>query len=401
MRHLKSIPARILIAVFAGIMLGHFFPGGDLKQLSEVGKLVIHWVKIVAGPFLFFTILHSIIEVQIRWRHGAKLLSIAIGNTLVAIAIGVFLAHEVLFSIDRTTLPGGFQTKPATLPTLEFSAWIKTMMPKSVFEPFVANEILLIATLALLIGLATRKSLALVDVNRDQVLRAVEFLRNIAAVLLGWLIAIIPVAVFFVIAGSVSEYGLNVFSSLAKYVGTVWLGFFLQVGLVYGFWIFIVAKISPKKFWSSAREPVLYALGVNSSLATLPLTLRALDKLGISQRSSSLGAGVATNINNDGIILYEAMAVFFIAHLYGVDMDYGTMLMAAGACIVAALGITGIPEAGFVSLSVVVATMGLPAEILPVLLAVDWIIARGRSAVNVLSDMTLSIALDSVEPGKN
>ncbi|MES2963495.1 MAG: cation:dicarboxylase symporter family transporter, partial [Bdellovibrionota bacterium] len=76
------------------------------------------------------------------------------------------------------------------------------------------------------------------------------------------------------------------------------------------------------------------------------------------------------------------------------------MLSTIAACIVAALGITGIPEAGFISLSVVIATMGLPAELLPLLLAVDWIIARGRSAVNVLSDMTLSIALDAVEPDR-
>jgi DAACS family dicarboxylate/amino acid:cation (Na+ or H+) symporter len=86
-----------------------------------------------------------------------------------------------------------------------------------------------------------------------------------------------------------------------------------------------------------------------------------------------------TNLNNDGIVLYEALAVFFVAQLAGIPLTETQMISAAFACIVAAMGITGIPEAGFISLSVVVATMGLPLEALPLLLAVDRIIARGRS----------------------
>lgn len=91
------------------------------------------------------------------------------------------------------------------------------------------------------------------------------------------------------------------------------------------------------------------------------------------------------------------MAVIFIAQLSGISLTESQMLSAALACIVASMGITGIPEAGFISLSVVVSTLGLPVEALPLLLAVDWMLARLRSVVNVLSDMTLSIAMDATE----
>ncbi|MES2965173.1 MAG: cation:dicarboxylase symporter family transporter, partial [Bdellovibrionota bacterium] len=327
MKLLKSVPFQIAIAVALGILAGFAFDSGSLKPLSEIGKMIIHWVKIVAGPFLFLTIVHSVIEVRIRWRHGLKLLSIAVVNMFIAIAIGITLAKTFLFDIDRSALPSNFTAQPTSLPTLSFGSWIKTLMPKSLFEPFIANEILLIALLALVVGLAIRRVyIEQGDSKVSKVVEGIDRLRAIVATILTWLIHIIPFAVFAVIAGSVSEYGLDVFASLTKYVATVWLGFLLQATLVYGFWVFIVAKIKPKIFAREAKEPVLYALGVNSSLATLPLTMRALDRLGISRRSSSLGAGVATNINNDGIILYEALAVFFVAHLHGIDMDLGLML---------------------------------------------------------------------------
>jgi DAACS family dicarboxylate/amino acid:cation (Na+ or H+) symporter len=104
---------------------------------------------------------------------------------------------------------------------------------------------------------------------------------------------------------------------------------------------------------------------------------------------------VGTNLNNDGILLYEGMAVFFVAQAAGIQMDFATQLTAAFICILGTIGIAGIPEAGFITLSLVLTTVGLPTELLPMLLTVDWILGRGRSVVNVLGDMTVSIALDN------
>jgi DAACS family dicarboxylate/amino acid:cation (Na+ or H+) symporter len=137
----------------------------------------------------------------------------------------------------------------------------------------------------------------------------------------------------------------------------------------------------------------VYALGTNSSLATLPLTLEALDRLNVPKAASRLGACVGTNLNNDGIILYEAMAVLFVAQAYGIDLSLGEQLAAALMSLAAAIGVAGVPEAGVISLSLVLTAVGLPLEIVPLLLTVDWIIARMRSATNVLSDMTVSIGI--------
>lgn len=397
----NSLPLQIILAVILGAALGTLFPNAELKAFSEVGKAVIHWVKLIAGPFLFLTVVASIVEVELKASDGLRLLGIALLNTAIAIAIGVGLAQLFLGDVRIDGLAANLNAVQRPEIQLGFSSWIKTFMPPSLFSPFVQNEILLIAVLAMLVGIALRKVYAEEGAKKfREVAAQFEQARAVPAVLLNWLIHIIPLAVLTVVAGAVSEYGFSIFNSLFKYVGVVLLGFVLQTTIVYGTWIFAVAKMRPREFFKHAKEAISYAFGVNSSLATLPLTLKALKGMGVSARSSSLGAGVATNLNNDGVVLYEAMAVFFIAKVSGIPLSDGQMIAAAGACIVASMGITGIPEAGFISLSVVVSTLGLPAEMLPLLLAVDWMIARGRSVVNVLSDMTLSIAMDATDPAR-
>ncbi|HVK60019.1 MAG TPA: cation:dicarboxylase symporter family transporter, partial [Bdellovibrionales bacterium] len=369
------LPLLVLVAVVVGVALGTLFPDGALKSVSEIGKLIIHWVKLIAGPFLFLTIVASVVEVQIRWRDGLKLVGVALFNTSIAIALGVGLASVFLSDLKLPELNIAASAAPTNL-TLSFDGWVKTLTPSSLFAPFVNNDILLIALMALLTALALRK---IYSGEGETAVQAVAektlALRKLPATFLEWMIAIIPLAVCAVVAGSVSQYGLAPLVSLLKYVAVVLLGLTLQVVLVYGTWLFIVKRISPKRFWAEAKEPIFYALGVNSSLATVPLTFKALKNLGVSPKAASLGAGVATNLNNDGVVLYEAMAVFFIAGLYGIPMTETQMITAALACIVASMGITGVPEAGFISLSVVVGTLGLPAEALPLLLAVDWMIA--------------------------
>jgi DAACS family dicarboxylate/amino acid:cation (Na+ or H+) symporter len=125
--------------------------------------------------------------------------------------------------------------------------------------------------------------------------------------------------------------------------------------------------------------------------------LQALDDMQVPKAASRLGSCIGTNLNNDGILLYEAMAVMFVAQAYGMDISLGEQITVALISLAAAIGVAGIPEAGVISLSLVLTAVGLPLEILPMLLTVDWIIARVRSIVNVLSDMTVSIGIAALE----
>ncbi len=391
----NSIALQIFLAVVLGVVVGVFAPGEHMAIFTKIAKMILHWVRLIAGPFLFFSVVLSLLQIQAKWSSGLKLIVIALFNTTLALIIGITMTRVFLTDIAIPLSVESSAQKPAA--TLSADGWVQTLSPESLFSPLVKNEILLIALLSLLIGLATRQAFK----DQPEVLKKISFgfesVRSILEQILMWILKIIPVAVFLVIAGAVAQFGFDVFSQLAMYVTVVVSALALQCVLVYGTWIVGVVKIPLRRFWQEAKKPLVYALGINSSLATLPLTLKALKQLRVSDSAASLGAGVATNLNNDGIVLYEASAVFFIAHLHGLQWDLWQMVTAALACVVAAVGITGVPEAGFISLTVVVTSLGLPVESLPLLLAVDWVMARLRSVVNVLSDMTLAIVLDHFE----
>jgi len=118
----------------------------------------------------------------------------------------------------------------------------------------------------------------------------------------------------------------------------------------------------------------------------------------VSPQSSRLAACVGTNLNNDGITLYEAMAALFLAQALGFNLPIGNQLLIVVASIIAGAGVAGIPEAGLIVLPLVLSAAGLPDHIIvaaiPLIMTVDWIIARARSGVNVMSDMLVAILLD-------
>jgi Na+/H+-dicarboxylate symporter len=124
--------------------------------------------------------------------------------------------------------------------------------------------------------------------------------------------------------------------------------------------------------------------------------------MGVSPQSARLAACVGTNLNNDGILLYEAMAVLFVAQAIGIPLSFPEQMLVAASCVIAGIGISGVPDAGLISLLIVLKTVKLPEEsvnaIVPFLLSVDWILGRCRSTTNVASDMLVAVLLDKLSP---
>ena len=206
-------------------------------------------------------------------------------------------------------------------------------------------------------------------------------------IILSWAIQLVPLAVFGVVARTVGRYGFEPFKGLVVYLAVGMLGLGIQVAVVYQLWIKFVARMPLRRFWAGAHEAVVYAMGTASSLASLPMTLRTLQKMQGPPQSARMAACVGTNLNNDGILLYEAMAVLFVAQASGIHLSLADQLLAAGACAIAGIGISGVPEAGLISLIIVVRTVHLPETIVPLLLTVDWVLGRCRAMTNVVSDL--------------
>ena len=391
------LSTRILLGIALGIVTGLVL-GERASAFGELGKVVIQLIKAVASPLVFLVVVNAVLQTEIELRAGGRLLKWAMVNASIALTIGLTLSNliEPGHHLAHVTPQAPADVQAYVGRRIDLWSVLGNFVPSSVVSPFLENQILAIVVIALLFGFGLRRARndAPFASGSRTVEAALTALLRVVEVVLTWVIALIPFAVFGVVARAVGEHGFEPLRGLGFYVGVGLLGLGLHILLTYQAWLVLFAKRPLRSFWREAREPVIYAMGANSSLATLPVTLRALDRLGVSRQSSTLGAVVGTNFNNDGIILYEGMAVLFVAQASGIDLSIGQQIVAAASCMVAAMGVAGVPEAGFISLALVLNTVGLPVEILPLLLTVDWIIARARSVTNVLSDMMLSILVD-------
>jgi Na+/H+-dicarboxylate symporter len=394
----SGFPVAIIVAMGFGLLAGLLL-GQHAVPLGVFGKLFVQLIKMMAIPLVFFSIIEALVATSVSWKSAGRLFIVVAINSTCALAIGLTLSNLVHpgqgFILQHT--PEGApipEVKPFDLQTA-----LNAIMPSSIVQPFVENNVIAVVLLSLLLGGALRKHLntAHADYASGQVERVIRTVIAVWNILLGWLVRLVPIAVFCVTARTVGEYGFAPFKGLVWYVGLAVSGLLLHISLVYPIWIRFVAGLSLRDFLSHAKRPVVYAFGTNSSLATLPLTLQALDDMQVPKAASRLGSCIGTNLNNDGILLYEAMAVMFVAQAYGMDISLGEQITVALISLAAAIGVAGIPEAGVISLSLVLTAVGLPLEILPMLLTVDWIIARVRSIVNVLSDMTVSIGIAALE----
>ncbi len=135
-----------------------------------------------------------------------------------------------------------------------------------------------------------------------------------------------------------------------------------------------------------------------STAATIPITLRSLERLGISRRSSQLTACIGTNFNNDGTALYQATAALFIAQALNYQLSLSDQVVIMLTTLIASVGAGGIPSGSFVTMPLIFAAVRLPSDKIPILLTVDWLLDRCRTTSNVLGDMTVAVLLDRVSP---
>lgn len=393
---------KILIAMGLGVGAGVLF-GSHVTGLGLVGKLFIQLIKVMAVPLVFFSIVDALITTKLSWAGARKLAVVVVINTSVALLIGLALSNAVQPGVYFERSVTGFEgVQPPNVDSIDFGKIVSSIIPTSIVAPFADNNVIAVVLLALLLGTALRQHLTggKADYELVQAERMIRTVLSVWSSGLMLLVRLVPFAVFCVTARTVGEYGFEPFKGLSLYIALAIGGMLIQIAVVYPIWIRFVGGIPLGYFIRLAKKPVVYAFGTNSSLATLPLTLEALDSLKVSKSSSRLGACIGTNLNNDGIVLYEAMAVLFVAQAFGFHLTLEQQLLAAGMSLIAAIGVAGVPEAGVVSLSLVLTAVGLPLEIVPLLLTVDWIVARMRSVTNVLSDMTVSIGIDGLGRGR-
>uniref|UniRef100_A0A8B9JU47 Amino acid transporter n=2 Tax=Astyanax mexicanus TaxID=7994 RepID=A0A8B9JU47_ASTMX len=197
-----------------------------------------------------------------------------------------------------------------------------------------------------------------------------------------------PVGILFLIAAKIIEVDdWDIFRKMGMYMVTVLSGLAIHAIVFLPLIYFILVRKNPYSFALGMAQALVTALMISSSSATLPVTFRCAEENNrVDKRITRFVLPVGATINMDGTALYEAVAAIFIAQLNGLDLDVGQIVTISITATVASIGAAGVPNAGLVTMVIVLTAVGLPASDVTLIVAVDWLIDRFRTMINVLGD---------------
>ncbi len=387
----QNIPlyARIVIALILDVLTG-LLMGSDAAVLAVPGKLVLRLLGALAPALILAAIVHTFMTTNLGGPLARRLPWLLLLNTLVAIMVGLTVANLIQPGEGAGITPP-IAHEEATHSANSLALFLENV-PKSLLGPLGDDgKVIGVIFIAVAFGMALRK-------ERERPIMTVghlvELFLEALITILHWIIAVVPLAVFGIVASIVGTKGFAQFKALGIFVLCVLLALAIQA-IYYLLRIRFGSWVRPAELLRGGRDALVMAFSTASSTATMPVTYVSLrEKVGLREQSASMGALVGANFNNDGTALYEAMAALFIAQMIGMELSLQQQMMVVLTSIIASVGAAGIPEAGLVTMTMVFAAVGLPVEYIPVLLTVDWFLDRCRTTINVLGDMNVSCLLD-------
>lgn len=426
---------RIVFAMAAGVLAGAVL--GEQARVMEIpSTIVLQLLGALAPPLILVAVTHVLMTTEIRGKVAGRLCGLLLINTTVAIVIGLTVANLMKPGRWNTSEPqqaqeagtgdesGGAtpveQSPNGSTELAEIRGTLAALqqdvdglkqenvterkspvellaqnVPHSVLGPLGDKQnIIGVILIAVAFGLALR---GIREKRLDTVENMVEAAYHVLLTVLHWIINLVPIGVFAIVASVVGVKGFGAFASMGAFVLAVVVALLLQT-VWYLVRIRFFSWARPIDVLRGMRDALFMAFSTDSSTATMPVTYACLkDKVGVREESASMGALVGANFNNDGTALYEAMAALFIAQTLGQHLTLSQQLIVVVTSIIASVGAAGIPEAGLVTMTLVFSAVGLPIKYIALLLTVDWFLDRCRTTINVLGDVNVSCLLDGRE----
>jgi Na+/H+-dicarboxylate symporter len=376
---------RIVAALVLGLITGLAL--GDHAIVFEIpSKVILQLLGALAPPLILVAVTHVLMTTPISGKSAGRLAGLLLLNTTMAIVIGMIVANVVRPGTwSELPEPVAQEAKGKTA-----SEIIVQSVPKSLFGPLGDTpNIIGVIIIAVAFGVALR------EFNSKPIVRElVEVAYAVLLKVLHWIIQLVPIGVFAVVAKVVGTQGFGPFKALGAFIVAVLIALALQATW-YLVRIRFFSWVRPLDALRGMRDALVMAFSTASSTATMPVTYECLtEKVGVQEKSASMGALVGANFNNDGTALYEAMSALFIAQMLGHQLTLTQQLIIVLTSIVASVGAAGIPEAGLVTMIMVFTAVGLPVEYIAFLLSADWFLDRCRTTINVLGDVNVSCLLD-------
>lgn len=273
------------------------------------------------------------------------------------------------------------------------------IIPRNLFNAMLRMDILPLIVFALLLGAA----LSVLGRRGQAVIQFITGLNDALMQLISWIMKVAPFGIFGLIASRIGEAGgfagfMPELIAVGKYSLTVVIGLSIHGIIILPLILILFAKRNPLQYLTGVAPALLNAFSTASSSATLPLTLTGVERQNrVSDKTASFVLPLGATINMDGTALYEAVAAMFIAQVYAIHLGPVEQTIIFLTATLAAIGAAGIPQAGLVTMVIVLKAVNLPIEGIGIILTIDWLLDRFRTTVNVWGDSIGAAVVDTLE----
>lgn len=408
---------KLLLGLVAGIVLGTIaHPYQDaawMKHLNDIvmmplGQVFLRLLFMIVVPMVFSALVLGVYDLA-RHQGVGKVASKTLFYTVIASTCSVLIGIGMVnffrpgegFKVDTSV----FETTKSNVDTItananaskSFGQAIVEIIPKNPLEAAVKaleGEMLSLMFCALFFGFAFY--LYQRDENKELKIMAIfDEVFNASLKIVDLAMKIAPIAVFAIVFGTASKFGLEIFESLLYFAAIVVGGLLIQQIVVYGLLLKFVAKRSPMDFFSKSKEVLLYAFSTSSSNATLPKAIEVAEtKLGLTPSISRFVLTVGATANQNGTALFEGVVVLFLAQVFGVDLTVGQQVQVVVMCIVAGIGTAGVPGGSLPIIMIIMKGVGIPPEGIALILGVDRFLDMCRTTLNVSGDLVIAALVD-------
>ncbi|GIW52423.1 MAG: sodium:dicarboxylate symporter [Gemmatimonadales bacterium] len=395
--------------VGVGVNLAGWEPGIRLIQSMEIlGTAFIRAITMIVIPLVVASLMvgvASLGDLRELGRIGGKTVAYYLCTTAVAVSIGVVLSNLIQ--------PGGRIPEESKTALLEaYGGEAQGRIELAQEAPGLGNLFLSLISdnpiqsaaegdmlpLIIFTILFAAAASVLAEEKKRVLIGFFDAVNHTSMVIINWIMAVAPYAVFALIAAVTARFGFDVLRSLLVYAATVVAGLLLHAFGTYALVVKFLARFRLGEFYRRIREAQILAFSTSSSNATLPVTIKvAENELGASTRVAGFVLPLGATVNMDGTALYQGVAVMFIAQVFGIDLHWTTQLTVVLTATLASVGAAGVPSAGIITLALVLRQANVPETGIALILGVDRILDMLRTAVNVTGDLSATVFIARTE----
>ena len=406
-------PNTLLFAILSGIVIGTILGGtlpGAGRSVAFLGELFLKALFVLVVPLVMSSIIvgvTSLGDVRRLGPLGGRAVLYFMTTTGIAVVIGLILVLSIQPGTpgtaesaagDMTNVSERLENKPTNVPEM-LRTILTGLIPKNLFSAMANADVLPLIIFSLVFG----GILTTVGERGRLVIQVVEGVNEAVMAMVHLLMWAAPVGIGGLIAGRLGEAGgfsgfWPQLVQLGAYAGTVILGLLIHGLIAIPLILHFVGKQNVFSYARNIGTALTTAFSTSSSSATLPLTMEAvIEENKVSPRTARFVLPLGATINMDGTALYEAVAAVFIAQSYGIELGFAQTVIIVLTATLAAVGAAGIPEAGLVTMVIVLKSVNLPIEGIALILVIDWFLDRCRTTINVWGDAAGSAVIDRLE----